>query len=99
MMRFGDGRKTATVKGTGNGEPGVLRIDFPGYSGEESLQPIEWDEFFEKFDDANLAFVYQDKTAGGRPSRFNKLVDRSTVESTPSRRSKQRTGSRGRKAA
>ncbi len=40
----------ATVKSTKeNGEPGLLRIDFPGYSGEGSLERIEWDDFFGKF--------------------------------------------------
>jgi hypothetical protein len=59
-----------------NGDPGILRIDFPGYSGEESLEPVDWDEFFQKFEDAQLAFAYQDETASGRPSRFNKLISR-----------------------
>jgi hypothetical protein len=53
-----------------------LRIDFPDYSGAESLQRIDWDEFFEKFDEARLAFLHQDRTAGGKLSRFNKLVAR-----------------------
>jgi len=26
---------------------GLLRIDFPGYSGKGTLQPIDWDEFEE----------------------------------------------------
>lgn len=67
----------ATVKGTGNGdEPGVLRIDFPGYSGEESLQHISWDTFFDKFEDADLAFLYQDDMRSGETSRFFKFVSR-----------------------
>jgi hypothetical protein len=71
----------AHVKGTGeDGDPGVLRIDFPGYSGEDTLEPIPWDEWFRKFDEKNLAFVYQDKTASGEQSYFNELVSRDTVE-------------------
>jgi len=54
----------------------VLRIDFPGYSGGDSLQEIGWDEFFEKFDDQKLALLYQDQTKSGEPSNFNKLVKR-----------------------
>jgi hypothetical protein len=74
------GGKPACVRGTGGkGDTGVLRIDFPGYSGEETLQAIEWDEFFQKFDDEGLAFLYQDKTSGGRPSNFNKLVNRKSA--------------------
>ena len=71
------GGHPATVKRTTRGgEPGILRIDFPGYSGEESLEPIEWDEFFEKFEENNLAFLYQDQTDDGQTSRFSKFVDR-----------------------
>ena len=67
----------ATVKRTAkDDDPGLLRIDFPGYSGEESLEEISWDAFFEKFEEKNLAFLYQDKTKDGRQSRFFKLVSR-----------------------
>jgi hypothetical protein len=69
------GGRPATVKGTGRGreEAGILRIDFPGYSGEESLEEISWEEFFDKFDDKKLAFLYQEKTGGGEQSRFCKF--------------------------
>lgn len=55
---------------------GVLRLDFPGYSGEDSLEPISWDEFFDQFDKSHLALIYQEKTAEGESSNFNKLVHR-----------------------
>src|SRR5690606_6462410 len=75
------GGSPAVVKRTRRGDdPGILRIDFPGFSGEDSLEHVDWDEFFEKFEEANLAFVYQDETVSGRPSRFNKLVSRDSVE-------------------
>ena len=71
------GGHPATVKRTASGdEAGILRIDFPGYSGEESLEPIDWDEFFEKFEEKDLAFLYQEKTADGETSRFCKFVSR-----------------------
>lgn len=71
------GGKPAAVKGTAQGEdPGIIRIDFPGYSGGDNLKEITWDEFFEKFEDGNLALVYQEETAGGQRSNFNKLVSR-----------------------
>lgn len=68
------GGKPARVKGTGSGDgdPGILRIDYPGYSGEDTLEEIEWDEFFEAFEDNHLAFLYQDE---GK-SRFSKFVAR-----------------------
>ena len=69
--------RPATVKATADeGEAGILRIDFPGYSGEDSLEEISWEEFFEKFDESNLAFLYQDRTADGELSRFSKFVNR-----------------------
>ena len=71
------GGKPATVKRTENdGEAGVLRIDFPGYSGAGSLEEISWDEFFEKFDEKGLAFLYQEETRDGEQSRFFKFVSR-----------------------
>lgn len=67
----------ARVKASGSaGDPGILRIDFPGFSGGQSLEPIEWDTFFKAFEDNHLAFLYQDE----RESRFSKLVDRDTVD-------------------
>jgi hypothetical protein len=71
------GGTPACVKGTGGrGDAGVLRIDFPGYSGEDSLQPMDWDEWFEKFDRENLALLLQERTRGGKESRFAKLIQR-----------------------
>lgn len=72
------GGKPATVKGTGNKKDGIgiLRIDFPGYSGEDSLQEIGWDEFFNAFDTNDLEFLYQNKTESGKKSHFNKFVSR-----------------------
>jgi hypothetical protein len=66
------GGHPAHVKTTGKkGDPGVLRIDFPGYSGEETLAELSWDEWFKAFDANRLAFIYQPS------SRFSKLVSRS----------------------
>jgi len=83
------GGKPACVRRTGSAnDAGVLRINFPGYSGDNSLQEISWDEFFQKFDQNNLALVYQEQTSGGERSNFNKLVKRETAEmkSRPSSR-------------
>jgi hypothetical protein len=71
------GGSPASVKGTANDdEAGVLRIDFPDYSGKDSLEHISWDEFFEKFDEKKLAFLYQDEMRDGEESRFFKFVSR-----------------------
>lgn len=68
------GRPAAVKRTAGKADPGIIRIDFPGYSGEESLEPIGWDEFFQKFDEKKLAFLYQERTEDGQLSNFNKLV-------------------------
>jgi hypothetical protein len=71
------GARPVRVRGTGDGDDtGILRIDFPGGAGGESLEPVSWEEWFEKFDEAGLAFLYQDERADGEPSTFFKLVKR-----------------------
>lgn len=69
------GGHPAVVKKTRGKEGlGVLRIDFPGYKGAGALDQISWEEFFEEFDSRSLAFLYQDRTASGKVSRFNKII-------------------------
>jgi len=73
------GGKPACVKGTGGGDDvGMIRIDFPGYSGEGSLEPISWDEWFDKFEESDLALVVENQGPEGDKARFNKLVRRDT---------------------
>ena len=68
--------KPAIVKGVGDGkDDGIIRIDFPGYSGEDSLEHISWDDWYKIFKDRKLAFLYQDKMNDGEESRFFKLVN------------------------
>lgn len=65
----------ATVRGTRDGDPaGVLRIDFPGGAGEDELEHIDWDTWFDKFDDAGLTFLYQEEKTSGEDSTFFKLI-------------------------
>ena len=66
----------AAVRGTGgdDDDPGLLRIDFPGGAGNDRLERIDWDEWFAKFDAADLAFVYQEQKADGSDSTFFKLI-------------------------
>ena len=65
----------ASVRGTEEGgeDAGLLRIMFRD---DDNLEEIGWDDFFEKFDEEKLAFLYQDKTAEGGESRFFKFVQR-----------------------
>lgn len=76
------GGTPAAVRGTSRGkhDVGMIRIDFPGYSGEGTLEPISWDAWFEKFDESNLAMILQEETAKGAKSNFNKLVARESVD-------------------
>jgi hypothetical protein len=70
-------RSTRSKDGTG-----IIRIEFPNapIAKDDNLEEITWDEFFEKFDEPNLALLYQEETASGQRSNFNKLVGRETAE-------------------
>lgn len=69
--------KPVSVKGTeADDTAGVLRIDFPGGAGSGDLEEISWDDWFEKFEQNNLAFLYQKEKSSGEDSTFFKLVSR-----------------------
>ncbi|MGV8083687.1 MAG: hypothetical protein AB2L09_08675 [Coriobacteriia bacterium] len=72
----------ARVVGTGGKkDAGLLRIDFDEAEPDTRLERISWEEFFEKFDKENLAFLYAEKAKGGEESRFFKFVEREHAES------------------
>jgi len=75
------GKPSTVIASEEDGKPGILRIDFPDGSGEDTLEEVSWEEFFDKFDEANLAMVYQDEKADGETSYFCKFVARDTAES------------------
>ena len=67
------GGRPARVKGTeGRDDPGLLRIDYPGFSGEDTLEEISWDEWFKGFEQHKLAFLHETE----KDSRFSKLISR-----------------------
>lgn len=68
------GGRPARVRASDGQGGGILRIDF--LEPDQGLEEISWQEFFAIFDDARLALLEQDETAGGRPSRFAKFVAR-----------------------
>jgi hypothetical protein len=78
------GGRPAAVSSTqrGKDDVGIIRIEFPDapHAKDDNLEEIGWDEFFEKFDESGLALLYQDQTAHGEESNFNKLVKRETAE-------------------
>ncbi len=89
------GAVPAEVKGTERGgEAGIIRFEFPKAPNhnDSKLEEISWEEFFEKFDSNNLEMVFQEKTADGQQSNFNKLVH-PTDEEHSSRSGKSHTSS------
>lgn len=67
----------ATVRGTQDDGPGVLTLDMVGYgAGEEDLEHIDWDAWFDKFEESGLAFLAQDEKSSGEESTFFKLIRR-----------------------
>jgi len=63
----------STVAGTEHdGHLGVLRLDFPGYSGDR-LTEVSWDDWFDAFDKRRLNFIYQQKQTSGKRSNFFRL--------------------------
>lgn len=71
-----EGRPAAVAQTHEGGEVGVLRIAFAEPEQDEGLEDISWEEFFEKFEEKNLAFLYQEQTKDGGTSRFFKFVGR-----------------------
>jgi hypothetical protein len=81
------GGTPATVGATrSDDDAGIIRIDFPGYSGEDSLEEVSWQDWFEKFDESDLVFLYQETLADGGQSNFNKLISKATAGQNDSAR-------------
>ncbi len=71
------GGKPAEVASTETeGAPGILRLEFPDApnANDDALKEISWDDFFAKFDESGLELLYQEETAEGEQSNFNKLI-------------------------
>jgi hypothetical protein len=77
IRRWVDARN-GTPRRAGDGGGG--RSGYPAHPlqrrSADDLEAIGLNEFFDKFEEAGLAFLYQDKTAGGGTSRFHKFVER-----------------------
>ncbi len=71
------GGKPAAVDRThGDGDVGIIRIMFPDNprSEHQALVEISWDEFFEQFEESQLALVYEEDRL------FSKIVGRDTLD-------------------
>jgi len=58
------GGRPAVVRSTRRkGSVGILRLEFPDApnANDEALEEISWEEFFEKFDESDLALLYQER--------------------------------------
>ncbi|UPW00126.1 lamin tail domain-containing protein [Halorussus gelatinilyticus] len=55
---------------------GDLRLDFPEDGPDANLEPVAWDDFFGKFESADLAFEYQNEEQNGERSYFHRFVNR-----------------------
>jgi len=78
------GGKPVSIEGTERrgDHAGLLRIYFPGGATNPPLEPISWDAFFKKFDEAGLEMIYQDQKESGSMSYFCKFVNRETAASS-----------------
>jgi hypothetical protein len=53
-----------------SGTENMLWVGFPEAITHRNLQQISWEEFFEKFDQEQLTFLYQDVSLNGEQSQF-----------------------------
>lgn len=67
----------AKIKNTGDdATDGILRIHFPDASDQDDkFEEIEWNDFFENFDESGLSFLYQEEKKDGEKSTFHKFVN------------------------
>ena len=75
--------RPATVKGTPRKKEkaGILRIDYPQDGSDTHLEEISWDDFFEKFEESQLAFLYQEFTNDRKMSHFSRFIRRKDMNS------------------
>jgi hypothetical protein len=70
------GGKPAAVERTHQGDDtGIIRVMFPDapQSEHQNLLEISWDEFFDEFEESNLALLYEPD------GMFSKLIGRDTA--------------------
>ena len=68
-----DRNGTPAVVESDDTDTSILRIKFED---SDDLDEINWEHFFELFEQNNLTFLYQKKTADGEQSRFCKFIER-----------------------
>jgi hypothetical protein len=74
------GGRPARVRGNLDpDEVGLLRIEMPGQSLDQPLEPIGWDEFFRTFEQQKVALLYRYHKQQPDPADFHKLVHRANL--------------------
>lgn len=76
------GKPAAVIATHRDDDSGLIRLDFPDYSGSGSLEEVSWDEWFDRFDESDLVLLYQETLASGGESNFNKLISSDIAEET-----------------
>ena len=61
------------VEENGTERPEMLHVSFG--APDPNMEKLDWEEFFERFEDANLALTYEEKTVKGEIPNFE-FVDR-----------------------
>lgn len=70
------GGHPACEYGVGDGDAVLLQIDFANGTDTKPQHRLDWDEWFETFEQQNLALLYQADMAPGEGAPFYKLVGR-----------------------
>ena len=88
-------RPAAVGRTESDDDAGIIRLEFPAAPDrkDDALAEVSWDDWFEKFDERRLALLYQEQTANGEQSNFNKIISRETADEA-----ERSTGGKGRSA-
>jgi hypothetical protein len=71
-----DGRPAMVIgPGTQMGG-GAVNIFFPDHGKNDQLEEITWNEFFDRFEENDLEFLYKDEATSDGESRYFKIIER-----------------------
>lgn len=73
------GGAPAMVRRVGQPAEGALLINFPNDGSDGPVIDISWADFFQRFEDRNLAFVYRESLPDAEDAHYYQLVDRQTL--------------------
>jgi hypothetical protein len=73
------GGAPAMVRRIDQPDEGALAINFPNDGSDQPIIDISWSDFFERFDDRKLAFVYRVSLPDAEDAHVYQLVDRDTL--------------------